>query len=237
VTWASNLTGALQPVAAIAELCAARGVPLHLDAVQAAPWIALRLDELPGEVTASVASHKLGGPAGIGALAGRGTATLAPVLHGGGQEHGLRPGTQSAALAAGFAAALAATVDAEATAAIRDVYERTLVARLADVELLAAAAPRLPGHSLALVDGLRGDALCALLDDAGFAVAAGSACHSADPAPEAALAAMGATPERALGALRVSFGHGSDLQDATALAAAVAEGATALRAASAAVLG
>ena len=130
VIWASNLTGAIQPVHAIAALCAARGVPLHLDAVQAAAWLPLHLDELPGEVTVALSAHKLGGPKGAGVLAGRGIATLAPVLRGGGQERALRPGTENVAHAAGLAAALARrhaeSALAPRIAALRDALELRL---------------------------------------------------------------------------------------------------------------
>jgi cysteine desulfurase len=241
VIWASNLTGAIQPVREIAELCAERGVPLHLDAVQAAAWLPLRLDELPGELTVAIAAHKLHGPKGSGVLAGRGTATLATVLHGGGQEHGLRPGTESVAQASGLAAALARRVSdselAGATAALRDRFEARVRAAIPAVRFVADDVARLPGHSLALIDGVRGDALCALLDDAGFAVAAGAACHSTDSEPSAALAAMGVGRSLALGALRSTFGECNGADDDAGLAAAVATLVPALRSASAAVRG
>jgi cysteine desulfurase len=226
VIWASNLTGVIQPVREIAELCAERGVPLHLDAVQAAAWLPLRLDELPGAVTAAISGHKLHGPKGVGVLAGRGVSSLSTVLHGGGQERGLRPGTESVAQAAGLAAALARRVaDSELagiTAGIRDAYERAMLAALPDARIASGAVARLPGHSLALLSGLRGDTLGALLDDQGFAVAAGAACHSAGSEPSGALAAMGVGRSLALGALRSTFGecndpgHGSRLADAVA---------------------
>jgi cysteine desulfurase len=239
VIWASNLTGSIQPVREIAELCAEREVPLHLDAVQAAAWLPLRLDELPGELTAAVAAHKLHGPKGAGALAGRGVATLATVLHGGGQERGLRPGTESVAQASGLAAALAKrTRDSEiagAIASIRDAYEGALRRALPDVRIAASDVARLPGHSLALIAGVRGDALCALLDDQGFAVAAGAACHSGEREPSSALAAMGVGRSLALGALRSSFGECNDVAAGERLATAVATLLPMLRVASAAV--
>ena len=210
IIWASNLTGAIQPVREIAELCAERGVPLHVDAVQAAAWLPLRLDELPGEVTAAIAAHKLHGPKGAGVLAGRGIATLAPVLHGGGQELGLRPGTESVAQASGLAAALARRVSdseiAGVTAALRDRYEASLRAEVPDVQIAAEGAARLPGHSLALIGDVRGETLCALLDEQGYAVAAGAACASTEVEPSGALAAMGVPRSLALGALRSTFG-------------------------------
>jgi cysteine desulfurase len=239
VIWASNLTGAIQPVREIAGLCAERGVPLHLDAVQAAAWLTLRLDELPGEVTAAISGHKLRGPKGAGVLAGRGIATLAPVLHGGGQERALRPGTESVAQAWGLAAALARRVaDSQlpgATAAIRDAYETALLTALPDVRIVSGEVARLPGHSLALVAGVRGDALCALLDDEGFAIAAGAACHSGEREPSSALAAMGVGRSDALGALRCTFGEDNRVDDGERLATAIATLAPLLRAAGAAV--
>jgi cysteine desulfurase len=239
VIWASNLTGSIQPVRDIAELCAERGVPLHLDAVQAAAWLPLRLDELPGELTAAVAAHKLHGPKGAGALAGRGISSLATVLHGGGQERGLRPGTESVAQASGLAAALAHRAgDSEiagAVSTIRDAFETTLDRELPDVRIVAREVARLPGHSLALIAGVRGDALCALLDDQGFAVAAGAACHSGEREPSSALAALGVGRSLALGALRSSFGECNDVADGERLATAVATIVPMLRVASTAV--
>jgi cysteine desulfurase len=239
VIWASNLTGVIQPVREIAELCAERGVPLHLDAVQAAAWLPLRLDELPGALTAAVSGHKLHGPKGAGLLAGRGIATLAPALYGGGQERGLRPGTESVAQAAGIAAALARRVGdsalAGSTATIRDAFEMRLSAGLPEVRIASGDVARLPGHSLALIPGLRGDVLCALLDDQGFAAAAGAACHSADSEPSSALAAMGVGRSLALGALRSSFGETNATGDGAALAAAVTTIVPLLQAAGAAV--
>jgi cysteine desulfurase len=236
VIWASNLTGSIQPVREIAELCAERGVPLHLDAVQAAAWLPLRLDELPGQLTAAVAAHKLHGPKGAGALAGRGISSLATVLHGGGQERGLRPGTESVAQASGLAAALARRAgDSEiagAVSAIRDAFETTLDRELPDVRIVAREVARLPGHSLALIAGVRGDALCALLDDQGFAVAAGAACHSGEREPSSALAALGVGRSLALGALRSSFGECNDVADGERLATAVATIVPMLRVAS-----
>jgi cysteine desulfurase len=239
VIWASNLTGAIQPVREIAELCAERAVPLHIDAVQAAAWLPLRLDELAGEVTAAVAAHKLHGPKGAGVLAGRGVATLAPVLHGGGQEHGLRPGTESVAQASGLAAALARRVaDSEiagVTSALRDGYEAGLRGELPDVLIAAEGAARLPGHSLALIADVRGETLCALLDEQGFAVAAGAACASTEVEPSGALAAMGVPRSLALGALRSTFGECNGPDDGERLAASAATLVTVLRRASAAV--
>jgi cysteine desulfurase len=237
--WASNLTGVIQPVAEAAALCAERGVPLHLDAVQACPALAVDIGALPGAVTAAVAGHKLGGPKGAGLLCGRGLATLEPVFFGGGQERALRPGTESVAQAAGLAAALAsARADSGRYAryrALRDSYEAALAAHVAGVTIVGERAERTPGHSLALLDGLNGQALVALLDDQGVAAAAGSACASADASASSALTAMGIAPEGARGALRLSFGALSEDGHGALAAAAVARCAALLRRASAVV--
>ncbi len=229
--WASNLTGVVQPVAEAAAICAERGVPLHLDAVQACPALEVDIGALPGAVTAAVAGHKLGGPKGAGLLCGRGLATLEPVLFGGGQERALRPGTESVAQAAGLAAALAAArADggrAERYRAVRDDYEAALLAAVPGVTIAGERAERTPGHSLALLDGLNGHALVALLDDHGVAAAAGPACASGDSSASPALAAMGIGPVEARGALRLSFGslsepgHGALAADAVARCAAL----------------
>ena len=208
--WASNLTGVIQPVAEAAAICAERGVPLHLDAVQACPALEVDIGSLPGEITAAVAGHKLGGPKGAGLLCGRGLATLQPVLFGGGQERALRPGTESVAQAAGLAAALAAARADHGRyrryRAVRDAYEAALVADVPGVTIVGERAERTPGHSLALIEGLNGHALVSLLDEQGVAAAAGPACASAESSASPALTAMGVTTDQARGALRLSFG-------------------------------
>jgi cysteine desulfurase len=229
--WASNLTGVIQPVAEAAAICAERGVPLHLDAVQACPALEVDIGSLPGAVTAAVAGHKLGGPKGAGLLCGRGLATLEPVLFGGGQERALRPGTESVSQAAGLAAALAAARGDRGRyaryRAVRDGYEAALTTRMAGVTIVGVRAERTPGHSLALIEGIHGHALVALLDEQGVAAAAGPACASAESSASPALTAMGVSPEQARGALRLSFGALSDAGHAL-LAADVVAGCSAL---------
>jgi cysteine desulfurase len=237
--WASNLTGVIQPVAEAAAICAERGVPLHLDAVQACPALEVDIGSLPGAVTAAVAGHKLGGPKGSGLLCGAGLATLEPVLFGGGQERALRPGTESVAQAAGLAAALvAAHSDGGRYAryrAVRDRYEAALAESMTGVTFVGERAERTPGHSLALIEGLHGHALVALLDGQGIAAAAGSACASAEASASPALTAMGITPGEALGALRLSFGALSEDGHGVLAAGAVVRCTELLRRASAVV--
>jgi len=231
VIGANNVTGVLQPIGPIAELCAARGVPLHVDHVQTAAGAPLDVGHLPGEVTAAIAAHKLGGPRGVGALVGSGLRTLTPVVHGGGQERGLRPGTENVAGAVGLAAALErrqgpqAPAERSRRAALRDALERAL-----GLPVAGAEAERLPGHSLLLTD-LRGDTLVRLLDERGIAVAAGSACASGATEPDPVLTAMGIDPRTARTAVRVSLGPETTYADVEALIAAWREIAPALRAA------
>jgi cysteine desulfurase len=230
--WGQNVTGVLQPVESLAQVCAERAVPLHLDAVQAAPAHMLELARLPGEITVAVAGHKMGGPRGMGALAGPGVATLLPVLLGGGQERGLRPGTENVGAAAGLAAALElAPQDASRVEPLRDAYEARLRTLDPSARMLGAAAPRLPGHSLAILPGVRGDAMVDLLDEDGIAVAAGSACASTDPEPSHVLAAMGLDVDEARGALRISLGALTTGEHPAVIAESVARAAAALRAA------
>jgi cysteine desulfurase len=239
VIWANNVTGVVQPVPEIAALCAERGVPLHLDAVQAVAGVDIDLAALPGDVTIAAAAHKLGGPKGAGLLAGPGLATLSVCLYGGGQERGLRPGTEDVAGAAACAAVVERAQSGEThrlhLREMRDHYEAMLGERVEGVQFASAGADRLPGHSLALLDGVRGDTLVSLLDRDGFAVAAGSACSSGSAVPSHVLQAMGVERELALGALRISLGDLSEPAHVPALVEAVELAVPSLRAAAAAL--
>jgi cysteine desulfurase len=228
VMWANNVTGVVQPVEEIASLCAELGVPFHSDAVQAVPSLPVDVSRA-GVDTAAVSAHKLGGPRGIGCLLARDPARLAPVLHGGGQEGGLRPGTENVAGAAGMAAALrAVAAGSRPRGDLRDRLE-TRVCEVA--EPIAGSAPRLPGHSLLHVPGVRGDMLVLALDAEGFAVSAGSACASGEHEPDAVLVAQGLAASAARSAVRVTIGADTAAADGDAFAAALVAAARRLRAA------
>ena len=162
-------------------------------------------------------------------LAGRGISTLPVVVRGGGQEHGLRPGTENVAGAAALAAALAerqgagARAERLARAALRDRLEREL-----DLPVAAAGAPRLPGHAL-LLAGVRGDLVVHQLDGDGICVAAGSACAAGSAEPSYVLAAMGLDPATARGAVRVTLGPESTAAEVDAFVAAFVPARTELR--------
>jgi cysteine desulfurase len=220
---ASNVTGVIQPLVEAAAICAHNDVPLHIDAVQAAAGMDVDISLLPGEVTLAVAAHKLGGPRGAGAVVGPGVQTLAPINHGGGQERGLRSGTENLAGAVALAEALRirqgddAPAERERRAALRDDLEQRLALPVA-----GGAAQRLPGHALFLTS-YRGDTVVRLLDERGIAVSAGSACASGDPQPDPVLGAMGIDQAFARGAVRVTLGPTTTAEEIDALVAAWAE--------------
>ncbi len=187
--FANNETGTVQPVAEAAVLCRRHGALLHVDAVQAAGRLPVSL-ATSGAHALALSSHKLGGPAGAGALLlAPDTAGIAPLMRGGGQERGRRGGTPSVAAIAGFAAAARCEAAAERLAPLRDAIERAALAEGAIV--CGAGAARLPNTSCLALPGVRADAQVIALDLAGFAVSAGAACSSGKIGASHVLAAMG----------------------------------------------
>lgn len=199
---ANNETGVLHPVEEAARLCRAHGAVLHVDAVQTAGRIAVDLETL-GADSLAISSHKLGGPAGAGALLLRPGLDLAPVMPGGGQERGRRGGTPALAAIAGFAAAAACAPAPARLAALRDQLEAAAIAHGALV--VGAGAPRLPNTACLARPGRPAHTQVIALDLAGIAVSAGAACSSGRIADSAVLRAMG-LPALAGCAIRVSIG-------------------------------
>jgi cysteine desulfurase len=217
---ANNETGVLQPVAEAARLVQERGGWLHVDAVQAAGKIAIDVTTL-GADTLALSAHKIGGPQGVGALVAGERAKITRRLHGGGQERGLRAGTENVAGVAGFgAAARAALADlphAMQDFAGRDRLEQAVVARGAVV--LGAGAPRLPQTSCFAAPDNPADFQVIALDLAGVMVSAGAACSSGKVRASRVVAAMG-RPDLAACAIRVSGGWASAEADWTLCAQA-----------------
>ena len=208
---ANNETGVLQPLAALEGALGERraAVVLHSDAVGSGWCRPL------AEVTAlcdlvSIAAHKLGGPAGSGALILSGEVEVHAMLVGGGQEGGLRAGTQDVAGAVGLAFALElAERDrrcsaVEAMGARRDGLE-ALLADLDGVTITSRGVPRLESHLHLTIDGVRSDELLLLLDEAGLCASAGAACASGASRPSRVLEAMGVDERRARGSLRLTL--------------------------------
>lgn len=223
---ANNETGTLQPIAEAAALCHRHGAWLHVDAVQAAGRIAVDFTAF-GADSLAVSSHKLGGPAGAGALLlARDVSSIAPLIAGGGQERGRRGGTPPIAAIAGFAAAALASGDALTLAPLRDAAEQAAVACGAVV--CGAGAPRLPNTTCVALPGVRADAQVIALDLAGIAVSAGAACSSGKVATSHVLTAMGLGP-LAGQAIRVSLPWNVRADDVVAFAAAYQRMAEQLR--------
>jgi cysteine desulfurase len=226
VMWANNVTGAVQPVAELAAVCAERGVPLHVDAVQAAASLPVDF-AASGVETMALSAHKMHGPKGVGALIARDPSRLRPLIWGGGQERGLRSGTENVAGIVGFAAALAAMrTRTDRRGELRDRLERSLP----ELRAVSAGVARLPGHSLLLVEGIRADLLVLALDRAGYAVSAGSACASGESEPSRALIAQGLTPDDARSVIRVSIGIDTTDEEIDGFAVALRECIERLRA-------
>lgn len=210
VMWANNEVGALQPVAEVGAMCRAAGVVFHSDAVQALGKVPVRVDQIPVDLVA-FSAHKVGGPKGIGALYVRRGTRLRPLLFGGGQERGLRPGTEDVAGAAGFAAAAEAAEAVRERAmarigALRDRLEAGLRERVAGLVVNAAGAPRLPTISNLSVPGADPEALLMGLDLEGIAASSGSACSSGAVEPSHVLTAMGIPADLAGPSVRFSLG-------------------------------
>jgi cysteine desulfurase len=210
VMLASNETGVLQPVAEIAAICRAHGVPVHTDATQVVGKLSVDFAGL-GVDALTFTAHKFHGPPGVGALLVRRGTTLASSLHGGFQQAGLRPGTESVALAIGLATALElwsqeADARRERMTLLRDSLERQLLAGDPRAVVIGAAASRLPHTSNIAFRGLDRQALVMALDLAGVACSTGSACASGSSEPSPALVAMGLPEEQVSSSLRFSLG-------------------------------
>ena len=214
VMLANNETGVLQDVAELAELARAHGSLMHTDAVQALGKIAINFNDLNVHAM-TVSSHKLHGPQGAAALILDKRLDIQPLLHGGGQERGLRSGTENVAAIVGFGLAceLASQQLADYqghTLSLRTQLETGLAAMNATI--FGAQSIRLSNTSFFAMDGIEGETLVVALDRKGFAVASGSACSSDSTEPSAVLLAMGVQEDLARGALRVSLGQQNTAQ-------------------------
>lgn len=213
---ANNETGRIQPVKELCALGAEYGVPVHIDAVQAVGHIPVNFHEL-GATTLALSAHKFGGPRGIGVLLAKRSPAPSPILHGGGQERGLRPGTSDVASAAALAAALAEACAEQAAEAasrklLRDRLLHGIQASIPDVLTISAdseSGEGLPGHVHVCFRGAEGDSLIMLLDSQGIAASTGSACSQGVNRPSHVLLAMGVAEADARGAVRFSLGRTS----------------------------
>ena len=232
VMFANNEVGTIQPVQRCAEIARAAGARFHTDAVQALPWLPC---DGTGADLISFAAHKAGGPKGVGALVVRRGVGVEPLVHGGGQERGLRSGTYNVAGIVGFGAAVKATLDAREqlvphVRALRDRLQDALVSRIDGVTVNGARAERLPNNCNVCIDGIESEPLLLLLDAAGIAASSGSACQSGAAEASHVLTAMGVPKARAMGALRLTLGRGTTADEIDAALDEIVKGVERLRA-------
>jgi len=209
VMLANNETGVIQPVAVVAEICARHGALLHCDAVQAAGRITVDMPSL-GVDYLTLSAHKIGGAPGAGALVARADAPLEAFIRGGGQERGMRAGTENvpAIVAFGVAARIARETMSDFTriAALRDAMEARLLAIAPDAQVFGVSAARLPNTTQISMPGVKSETQVIALDLDGVAVSAGSACSSGRVETPRVLTAMGVDEATASSAIRISLG-------------------------------
>jgi len=217
VMWVNNEVGTIQPVARVAARCCEAEVPFHTDAVQALGKVPVSLKDV-GCTLVTISGHKIGAPKGIGALLVRDRHAVEAIIHGGGQQFGLRPGTENVPgiIGLGRAVELAAREQAEFAAtvrALRDELERRLLDVLPDAVINGTRAERAPHVANVAIPGTDSEALLMHLDLAGIACSSGSACSTGAVEPSHVLSAMGVPRELGVAALRFSFGKDSVAED------------------------
>jgi cysteine desulfurase len=208
VMLANNETGVIQDIQKLAEIAKSKGALFHTDAVQALGKLPVDFESL-GVHAMTVSSHKINGPQGAGALILDKRVDIKPLLHGGGQEKGLRSGTENVAAIVGFGAACALLKnEREARAKVKNQLRDAFELGLHDLgaTIFGDKAARLANTSFFAFNEIEGETLVMALDRKGFAVASGSACSSDSTEPSHVLMAMGIAPDLARGAIRVSFG-------------------------------
>jgi cysteine desulfurase len=222
VMGANNETGVIQPIAEISGLAREAGALLLVDAVTAAGKTDLDFSLCD---YMSLSGHKLGGPQGAGALVVKEGAPFAPQLLGGGQQKGLRAGTENLSGIAGFGAVakevMADGAERARVAAIRDYFEKALKAAIPATLVFGEKAPRLSSTSNVALPGLSGENIVIALDLDGVLVSSGSSCSSGQIMPSHVLSAMGVDEALAGASLRVSFGWNSCLENADAVVASL----------------
>jgi len=234
IMMANNETGVIQPLREVLSLAKASGLPVHTDAVQAAGKMPIRVDELPVDLL-SLSAHKFYGPKGVGALYIREGIRFHPLMHGGGQESGRRSGTENIAGIVGMGAAAEWTAQQLATDALlkveamRDDFERRVCETISGISINGDCEHRLPNTSHLSFESCDAAGLLILLDEAGVACSAGSACMTGKQKPSHVQVAMGIDEARARSSLRFSFSLLSSPEDAATASNALANAVEKLR--------
>lgn len=211
VMYANNEVGTIQPIAKIGALARERGIPFHTDAVQAAGYQPLAVDDLQVDLLA-ISGHKIYAPKGVGILYVRQNTPLLPVLTGGSHENNRRPGTENVPYIVGIARAMELVHSRRETenarqAALRDRLIEGVLQSIPGSRLTGHPTQRLPNNASFVFEGCEAETILMHLDMAGIQAASGSACTSGMPEPSHVLTAMGIPHSLALGALRLSLGR------------------------------
>jgi cysteine desulfurase len=227
IMMANNETGAIQPIEEIGRIAAEGDVWFHTDAVQAAGKIPVDVNRIGCDLL-TISGHKFHGPQGTGALFVRKGTLLQPLFYGGRHERGRRAGTENVAgiVGLGQAAEIARTGLATMDTRIRgwrDRIEKTVLETIEVAGVNAGSAPRTPNTANIWFDWIEGEAMVIALDLKGFAVSTGAACSSGATEPSHVLTAMGLSPERARGSMRLSLGKQNTVQDVDDLLAVLPE--------------
>lgn len=225
VMWVNNEVGTVQQVRTLADRCCAAGVSFHSDAVQAFGKVPVSLRDVNCTLL-TISGHKIGAPKGIGALIVRDRKAVEAIIHGGGQQFGIRPGTENVPgiIALGTAARLAAQEQTTLAARLRELrndLERRLLAVIPDAVIHGWQGERAPHISNVSIPGTDSEALLMHLDLAGIACSSGSACSTGSVEASHVLTAMGVPHELGVAALRFSFGKDSTAEDVQAVETAI----------------
>ena len=229
VMWANNEVGTVNPIRELADVAHASGIPLHTDAVQALGHVPLDFGAC-GADAMTVTGHKIGGPTGVGVLLMTREVEVVPILHGGGQERGVRSGTLDVPSILGLAIAVSDAVQGRVERAamltrlriqlidgVINLLPDTVVSGDPGAGLVDGGPSRLPGNAHLRFPGCEGDSLLMLLDARGIECSTGSACTAGVARPSHVLLAMGIPEDDARGSLRFSFGSTSTPQDVQAV--------------------
>jgi len=211
VMWVNNEVGTIQPVEEIGRRCRAAGVMFHTDAVQAFGQLPVSVETADATLL-TLSGHKIGAPKGVGALVVRSRAAVEAIIHGGGQQFGLRPGTENVAgsVALGKAAELAAAEQVEKAdrlGRLRDELAARIRAAIPDAVWIAEGARRAPHVLSVAIPGADAEAMLMHLDLQGVAASGGSACNTGAAEPSHVLTAMGVARDLALCTVRFSLGR------------------------------
>ncbi len=217
VMYANNEIGTINPIAELTVVAHSNNVIFHTDAVQAAAYLDVDVVKL-GVDLMSLGGHKFYGPKGVGVLYVRKGTKLIPHLTGGGQEFGLRAGTQNVPYIVGFAEALHLTAEERESrtahvSPLRDQIVGRVLEEIPDSKLTGHPEKRLPNHASFVFKDVDGNLLLQMLDSSGFACSSGSACKTGNPEPSEVISSLGYSRDWALGSLRITLGIDSTAED------------------------